>query len=558
MNTKLPLVARIAAFLILGGALFELSGQNLTAKEFEDEQRAQKLVRIDSDVRTLSEPEIRLSLRLNILDFIYSRKVRSVFPSAESILVSICDDIASNEKKLDSGARSLRHRLGVLLRANAPDVLKKYEAKYSLKPDTLREDAESIRRGVNADVIVERTIARLENSRENLDLSTRDLYLITYESVQSSRSRTANADRMLDAALAKAEKQGDLAVVYLITRMFDDIFDPPGPQISLDRTLRYGRILISGASVEMAKPGAKSSLFSIFSALRAVMPRIKQADAKLYSDAVAVIAKYRTWMSAETLEKIDANDRIDTSEDPLETAITEASAAKSRSLSNELWAKASSIAVKRKQFQRAVELLMKADPDFNIKEIPLARDQSIWHRIAYPAARVKDYNAAEYAIGTIKDTGTRAMAMLDYGSEIGRFMNPRDYATNIIMNGFDLLEMTTPPPDAVCRSSNAIRSLAAAPGSTNEAYYRNMVRVVNMMNRIPATGADAKPGSPEREAYVKSTLRRVVGCSTFLFRNPEHPPFNIDPELAKRIQVPEWRLAAQIETEKTRKYPSQQ
>ena len=219
------------------------------------------------------------------------------------------------------------------------------------------------------------------------------------------------------------------------------------------------------------------------------------------------------------------------------------------------WYRASQLAAIKKDFSRAIELLIKAGPEIPFSGRVMLRDDQ-FAAIASQAERAKQYDAANHAISLIKNDAVRARAMLLTGNEIARMNQAeRDRQIVTIDNALSLLEMSIPEPDTICWAGNSRYLLTMSrPVVTLDDFTARMVRIIN---RISTAGSDAAAGTPKRDEYVTKILARGLNCVGYIFRPVTSATAPPNPDLIEQIKVKEWRLAAMIQAEISRKYSLQ-
>ena len=527
------------------------SAQTPSNDAYQNQQRARRLLQMDAEIKALPDVEIRCQLRVNILTFVYSNDARSEYAAAEPVLIALFEEMAANEKLLNNRPKYWRNSIALLLRKRAPETAKKIEAKYIKEVDTSMEDYQDLRTKGSADELADLGIARLRPDDHAI-------FPIIYGDVRQKDLRAAQ--RMSSAALDLGEKYPGAQQVALLYRIFDAVTvlnGPPAPQ-SPEAMLRYYRCVVAGARTEIGKPEPNAYVVTVLP-LRRAMQKIKQADPALYAEAQAILAQYYKTLSITTLAKQEADDRIEASSDKLETAIAEAEAAKSSLVRDYLWTRASQMAIQKRYYRKAVDLLMKASPDMSILSTPKRRDEYILAMVVRDAMQKQDWDSATYAISNIKDDVERAKAMMEVGSNWGRLdKDPLNPSGALVAEGLDLIEKATPDPYCICQVAEAVRSLSFPTLKTREGYPAQTERAVRIVNRIPTTAADAKAGTPERAEFVRKTLFGALGCITMLFRPLMDSAPRPDAALANQINVKEWRLAANITIEMARKYPMPQ
>ncbi len=517
---------------------------------YQNQQRAIRLLAFDDEIKTLPDVEIRCQLRFTILQFIYKNEVKSEYPNAEQLLATFFVEMTTNEKLLSPyRIRNWGNSMALLLRNHSPDMAKRIEAKYVHDVDTSEKDFDDLMDGRgNKQEIVNRAIARV--AADNDAFRTINLF----NSVK--RTDKEAAQRIFQAVLDSAEKHPEAPrSAYTMYTMLDASLNPPAFTVEPEKMLRYYRCLVASSRIALATSNRQNYSITI-DPLRRILPKIKEADKVIYSDGSAVIAKYLETLSKEELRKDSAMERVKTSDDQIEQALTEAEAAPNPQQRDLFLGWAATLAVAKKDYHHAVDLMLKTAPDLGIASRPKGRDEDMINRIVRPAYRNKDYDDAYYAIGHIKDDLIRAKIMMEAGWERGRMnIKGRDEAASYVINALDLLEMTAPDFESISRMGNTrslLTMLGSKPAMTLDDFTARAVRAIN---RIPATGADAKPGTPERADYVTKILSPTLSSIDYIF----HPVWDSspcpDPKLADEIKVKEWRLAAKIAAESFRRYP---
>ncbi len=237
--------------------------------------------------------------------------------------------------------------------------------------------------------------------------------------------------------------------------LVDRVLNPPGPIVSQERMLRYYRILVRGAGIELSKPIPEGTSVATMWPLRRALPKIKVLDKRLYSDAQSIISKYRKSLSKNQITKEEADDRIDAAEDQLERAAAEAESASTPDLKDYLWNRASQIAQIKKNYRLATDLLMKARPTLGRTNQPKLRDQQL-STLAYWAQAYREFEPARYAVDQIKDDQIRAKSLLVYANEFGRWNLNRPNAAQMADEAIGQIEKAGPTADVICSMAIAV------------------------------------------------------------------------------------------------------
>ena len=517
---------------------------------FENQQRAIRILQFDKEVATLPDAEIRALLRLDILEFIYSKQVLSQYTAAESVMSAFFEDVAINEKSANVKVGYLKSKLGLLLRKYYPEVSSRIEAKYAIKIDTMEDDLDQIRRGGDLSAIVDRAIGKMRT-----DGTLRGIINV-YESAR--RTKPEMGAVILKAALDVAEKNPSPDNAAWLDQMTLNVLNPPNPDIAKDQMVRYYKVLLTAARGELVRAQPKDYYIRTLWPLRRSLPGMEKADPRMSEEVRSIFAGYRKFLSKEQLLREEADDRIEAADDKLARAIAEAESASDANLKDHLWMRAAQIVLPKREGNRklAVDLLMKAGPSLGSPGKPDSRDQSL-KNIASWGGSYQDFEGARYALDRIDNDNIRIEALLYYLDDYGR-MNSKDRpktAAQVDDVIKQLEERSAVSRGMICPIGNLRALMTSLTGHTN---IRDLsARTVRIINKVPLDGSDGKPGSPERTQFFY-TSRDMIVCAAYNFR-PLWDGSQVPPaELAGQIKTKEWRIAAQIEAEKHRKYPIEQ
>lgn len=534
------------AVMVLLGLSCAAAGQTkrttpVDAKTYENQQRARRLLALEDDIRTLPDIPVRNQLRHDLLTFIYSNDVRTEFPAADPILMTLLDDLAANEARSDAGSY-LRNDIALLLRKHDPETAKRVEAKYKFEVDTSRDDSDTIRKKPgDRKAIIDRSIERLRSGRGSSSL------IGIYDAVVSVD--LVGAGEILAALLDHVEKRSDReaarGLYYLLNSSLDR--HPPA-SLPAGFMVRYYRCLVASARDDLA---AKNQYVTDeLVGLQLVMPEMKETDDALYADARSVIDRYRTTLAPDELARFDAEGRISGADDKVAAAMAAAESAATPASRDYLWYRAAQQAAIQKQYRLATDLIMRSGPELGNVQNGWNRDEYL-RLISMWSSRNLDSVAANYAIGHITGEVVRARAMLEFASFYPGSDVAKQQQQTTLANGISLLEMNTPDADSICAAVNS-RSLLAVKGSGLDDFAARVIRIVN---RVPTPGADAKAGTPDRNDFVLRSVTRAMPCVASLFRPAASTGPVPDAALVDKITVKEWRLAATLQAETQRKYP---
>lgn len=514
---------------------------------YEDQQRAIRVLQFDKDIGTLPDPEIRALLRFNVLEFVYAKQVVSQYMAAEPVLAAFFEDMRLNEKDPGLSVGHLKIRLATLLRKNYPELAEIVEKKYGANADQFEDYLESVRRGGDPVAVIDRAIERIRAEEPMISV------LNLYDSVR--RTHPELGARLLSVAIEAAEKKPSIDNAAILDRLIFDVLNPPASEVSPELVARFHKVLVVAARSELARAHPKGEYVRTAWPLRRAIVRMQNTDPRLAAEARAIFANYRKFQSKEQVAKEEADDRIEAAPDKLARAISEAENASDPNLKDYLWMRAAQIALPEKRDgsrKPAVDLLMKAGPTLGTPDDPKRRDQWL-KNIAYWGSAFRDHEGARYALDHVKDDQIRLEGMLEYVNELGLWeVKDRLKIAALADETIKQIEqLPVPPRRAICGIGNLRILMTGLTAYTNIGDLT--ARTVKVINRMPLDGSDAKAGTPERTQFYYLS-RDMITCSGYVFRPVLNSSPAPPPELADGIKVKEWRIAAQIEAEKQRRY----
>ncbi len=544
--------------LIFGGLLMSCSlpgmmiGQptsgTAVSEDYQNLLRARRMVEMESEIVTMPDARIRGHLRLKVLEFVFSKQVQAEYAAGEALLTIMFEDMARNEKEVVLCRGLWSNQLALLLRKHAPDIGRRFEAKFVKEVDTTPLDEEDLKAGENPGTVADRLIERIHRGDRTGGMAN------IHQDIK--RKDSAAAERLLTALIERREKYPDPSQLGTLYWAVDGPNRKPG-DTPLDLSLRYYRLLVKAAMKDdgkIANDGRR--YFPTEYPLNAALPKIKELDADLYRQARAAVERRLKKLPDLERQKGMIADRAASSDDPMAAWIAEGDRADDPRIKDHAYFRAAALARRKQLYKTAVDLLMKASPDIGHPEIPNNRDRWIFYMIM-DIARKRDIESVEYAIKHIEDANIRGDATMYAAGEIGRWEQAKraDYAA-MILRGFDVLEKATLEPQTICSLGNSVnRWIFFQPGGAMRATEIRS-RAIAIANRVPLPDPAAKPGSPERIKYVNKVLAPGLGCIAWLVQPipGAHVPL-VPFELADGVKIKEWNLAARIQNETRRTYP---
>ncbi|MEO7660159.1 MAG: hypothetical protein ABIV48_11145, partial [Pyrinomonadaceae bacterium] len=277
--------------------------RSLQQKEYQNLQRARRLILLKNEVKALDIASIRCFARLEIVKFIYENDVRAEFDSADSMSLKFFEDMAKNPDQITpSSAERWGNFLLPLLRKKSPDLAKKVEKQYMARSDTSVSDLMELDAGRNPREIANRTIAKIEKG----DVS--DYVLTIHDKIRSLDP--AFADLILAALMSHWERTPDLF------SRFGPFVDFIGINYTrdsapIDLKIRYCRFIVGrGLSLIAGSDNGPTSRF-ILRTLKGILPTIEKTIPDLFPEARSIALVLDSRLNKDNREREKAYARIE-------------------------------------------------------------------------------------------------------------------------------------------------------------------------------------------------------------------------------------------------------
>src|SRR5882757_9740265 len=175
---KLIFKCLLIGVVILCLGLMSLSGQSdLTKKQeiYQNQQRASNLAIFRSNIKLVDDAPERCQLRLQIIYFIFEKKVTNYYDAANSLALECLDETVDNKEQFSaSKANWQKGEILSLLRKNSPALAAKVEKKYFADGDgTDMTDFMDAQLGHDPNGLADRQAAKI--AREGVSSSVESL-----------------------------------------------------------------------------------------------------------------------------------------------------------------------------------------------------------------------------------------------------------------------------------------------------------------------------------------------------------------------------------------------
>ena len=192
-----------------------------------------RLLQYDKEISSIPEPELRIPLRFSILEFIYSKEVRSQYVSAEPVLTAFFDDVETREKALTSGFVAQKNQMALLLRKYNREAATAVEAKYGFEPNTSEDDLKQFQTPADPTEVIDRAITNLRKYGYSITFTN------LYERIR--RGSPELGTRMMVATLEYVEKDPTPVNARWLNLVMVDVLNPPQPVVTASNARVFTR-----------------------------------------------------------------------------------------------------------------------------------------------------------------------------------------------------------------------------------------------------------------------------------------------------------------------------
>ena len=524
------------------GSFTGVFGQNQQTKvsqNYENHQRALRLILLRNEVKLLDDAPMRCFARVQIVRFIFDNAVTREYDAANSIALDCLEDIRSNSSQFSESQRSFwKSTILLLLRQKSPEIVSKIEEKYFAEDDLSFSDLQEIDRSTNLAAITDRTISKILKG----DVSG---YLFPIFAKIREKSQQAGI-RILEALLSFLEKTPNLDSHATTLDFFSTYYLEESAPAELTKRFLNFSVRLGGSQLTQTEV---SELYRLsHDILKLSIPKIAIMIPSLHQQAMAIYAVLDGKLAKINRERDEVRERIELSDDKLRQTILEAEATENKALESDLWLSAAHLAVQQRKFRLAVDSILKFRLD--VESAKSYRDYFLLNNILPASLKVSDFEASNYLIARVDDRNER-------GGGIFKIVS-RHVELNDLSQAYSQLEDGLKVFDKAENSPAKIRILlSGVPIAFNiekPKAYEIASLAIKTANRIPTPDLDDKLGTSSRIKYVDSVLIptsfNIVNAFKILAKND----VGFATATAQEIESKSWRLAVEIVIETERKY----
>jgi hypothetical protein len=511
------------------------------AEEFQNRQRAFNLSILKSDIKLVDDTAMRCFLRVQIMRFIFEKKVTDYFETANSLGMECLDDIVDPENKVsESQSSSWKREVVALLRINSPTAAIKAEKKYPpAESDWDEANYDELNMGGDPAAIANRVVAKIATGTLEPSIS----FLID----KLKEKDPPSAWRVLDAIVGYYEthpviKEWDSTLTFLNS----DFLDETTP-IFIKK--RYFYLVLKLSENALTAPDDKNLFRMAVDLLKWALPKIREILPEAYPQALALYSALNSRRSDHERETAEVYRRIEESKDKLAQTISEAESAQSKDLKSSLFQDAAKLAVKEKKFRLATDLMIKIE--YPSSAYAPYRQYFLINDVLNGALKEKDLDSAEYVIEKIEQPLDRGRAILMIVTKLVELKdNPR---------ALDKLYDALKPTENADNSPGKVRiMLSAVPVALKldrSKAFDVASSAIKVINRLPTPNPEDKPGTDKRNMYIDQVLLANAYNLRSAFTLLGKTDMSLAYPVSQSLQLRDLRLVTQIALETERIYP---
>jgi hypothetical protein len=521
-----------------------LTGQaDFTSKQeiYQNQQRASNLVIFRSNIKLVDDAPERCQLRLQIIWFIFEKKVTNYYDTANSMALECLDETVDNREQFSaSKADWQKSEILSLLRKNSPALAVKVEKKYFVDGNgTDLTDSMDAQLGHDPNGLANRQVAKI--AREGVTPSVGSL-------VYSLRQGNNNAAalRILGAALDYYETHLEAAYEGNDLTVLESEYSDSRTPVELHR--RFYNLMVRIGEAAIANPGNEEPSSIYLDIMSYTMIDLKQVIPELYPRASAIYNALNSKKNEQEKDRDEIYKRIEESKDKLAQTLSEAESAKDNDLKDSLWLRASMYAMEVKKFRIAAESRLKMRAQIEI----LKRVQYgfIKDEVVDGCLKENDIESAQYVIGLVEDPEMKAEGLFKIAAKLIE-LKKREAAFDALSEGWKVLEKTENKTSKLWVMHLAI-PIALKIDKTRA--FDMAGDIVKTVNRFPTPGPDDKPGTGARQKYADNLTGLSMNLET-IFGQLAKENASLADTVSQGLQLKELRFAAQIAIETQRVYP---
>ncbi len=534
----------ISVFSLFCFGVLSINAQTELAKKqeaYQNQQRAANLSVFKSNIKIVDDAPERCQLRLQIIRFIFEKKVTNYYDTANSIALECLDETVDNKEQFSSSQASWqKSEILSLLRKHSPALAIKVEKKYFVDGNsTDLTDSIDAQLGQDPNGLANRQVAKI--AREGV---TSSVHSLVYSLRQGNNN--AAAVRILSAALDYYESHLESAYEGNALIFLESEYRDTRTPVDLHRRFYNFMVRIGEAAIANPENDEPSRIY--LDIMSYAMTDLKQVIPELYPRASAIYNALNSKKDGREKERDEIYKRIEESKDKLAQTISEAESARDNDLKDSLWLRASDYAMEAKKFRIAAESRLKFVA--GAEAFRMANYFFIKDEVVDGCLKENDIESAQYVIGLVEDPEMKAEGLFKIAAKLVE-LKKREAAFDTLNEGWKVLEKVEIKLPKIWIMHLAIP--IALKIDKNRAF--DMAGdIVKTVNRFLTPGPDDKPGTEARQKYA-GVLTGVSSNLESVFRLLGKENMALADPVSQGIQLKEWRLAAQIALETQRIYP---
>lgn len=536
---KINLTVGFVICLCLITNIFGQENSDKKREIFQNQQRALNLSLYKNNIKSLEDAPMRCFVRKQIVEFIFAKKVKEHYGTAEDFAVDCLEDIDKNPKQFTS--TNFKTEMISLLRTNLPNTAKKIEVKYltNRKESDTADLVESVT-NENVEGITNRILSKIQRGEvpQNINFT---VYRIKEKNPQS-------AILILDTLLKHYENSEitDSRSSILNTLFADYTSDLTSNEV---KTRFLFHLIKMGQKALTAEQESKLLFFSRWM-LKSALPQIKELIPAQFQQASAISTTLDSKISAEEKELLEILKRIEESEDKLGQTIIEAEATEFKKLQYILWERAAKIALSEKKFKIAVDCILRYEGHTEDYTKVLI-DQFLTRYILSATLKEKDFESADYVVENTEDLIGKAFSLLEISSEHSKLKDEIKALEKLN----EALRVLDKAENDIHKVRNMLSAARLATKIENADAFEILSLAIKVINRLPSLSPDDQLETESRNKYVSGILMPNAYNLNNTFNTLAAEDVDFAYPIAQGIQRKDLRLVAEIVIEMHKVYP---
>lgn len=481
---------------------------------------------LESQIKDVPFAAVRIQVRSRIAAWLW-KNGKDDSGQAEDLAVKAFEEIYERKNEIPQiYFLSLTRETLALLEANSPATAKKLIKKYNISDEENLDSAYSI---LDAKDGEKKASEILKNSIAD----KKELNSMAAEIIYELASRKSPELITALSEIIGLEESGRSSFSAASLLWVVDAFR--SSLVSNELRIRFYNLVIRKAREATASSETDST--PAYNLLYAISQDISKNAPNLIPEAAALEANLKVRVNSSTNEDNALNEKIENSPDRLSALISEAEATENKGRKKELYTNASLLALKKKKFRIAVELLEKSQIGENLddeKNIHSLR----WHDqflgdVSEQSLKANDADSSKYASDKIIDKLIRADVLRKTANYFFEKQSPAS-ATDMLDEALKITDKT----ENNSRKIGTLLRLIPAFQKMNRTQLSDVrEKTAKAINSLPTLNVEDKPETENYKKYVGSIMAidiNLLSTMNYLIKENRNEAANLADGINRR------------------------